>query len=136
MLLWLTVIGTVLSLPTIALALRWDEWTMATFGFGARTIALVDTTVTSPFAELSMIPALTLVAVNAPSGCRATWFALMASLMNVALVAGQLQTKYLNLLFAVDRGSYADLAALTVAAVTIGFIVPVAGILAFGKRAT
>ena len=135
-LLWLTIVGTVLSLPTIALALRWDEWTMATFGFGARTIALVDTTVTSPFAELSMIPALTLVAVNAPSGRRATWFALMASLMNVALVAGQLQTKYLNLLFAVDRGSYADLAALTVAAVTIGFIVPVAGILAFGKRAT
>ena len=135
-LLWLTIVGTVLSLPTIALALRWDEWTMATFGFGARTIALVDTTVTSPFAELSMIPALTLVAVNAPSGRRATWFALMASLMNVALVAGQLQTKYLNLLFAVDRGSYADLAALTVAAVTIGFIVPVAGILAFGRRAT
>ncbi len=67
-LLWLTVIGTVLSLPTIALALRWDEWTMATFGFGARTIALVDTTVTSPFAELSMIPALTLVAINAPVG--------------------------------------------------------------------
>ena len=49
---------------------------------------------------------------------------------------GALQTKYLNLLFEVDRGSYADLAALTVAAVTIGFIVPVAGILAFGKRAT
>ena len=48
-LLWLTVVGTVLSLPTIALALRWDEWTMAMFGFGARTIALVDTTVTSPF---------------------------------------------------------------------------------------
>ena len=135
-LLWLTVIGTVLSLPTIALALRWDEWTMATFGFGARTIALVDTTVTSPFAELSMIPALTLVAINAPSGRRATWFALMASLMNVALVAGQLQTKYLNLLFEVGRGSYTDLAALTIAAVTIGFIVPVAGILAFGKRAT
>jgi MFS family permease len=135
-LLWLTIVGTVLSLPTIALALRWDEWTMQTFGFAARTIALVDTTVTSPFAELSMIPALTLVAINAPSGRRATWFALMASLMNVALVAGQLQTKYLNLLFAVDRGSYADLAALTIAAVTIGFIVPVAGILAFGKRAT
>src|SRR3990170_574757 len=135
-LLWLTVIGTVLSLPTIALALRWDQWTMEMFGFGARTIAFVDTTVTSPFAELSMIPALTLVAVNAPAGRRATWFALMASLMNVALVAGQLQTKYLNLLFEVGRGSYASLAALTIAAVTIGFIVPVAGILAFGKRAT
>jgi hypothetical protein len=135
-LLWLTVIGTVLSLPSIALALRWDQWTMETFGFGARTIAFVDTTITSPFAELSMIPALTIVAINAPAGRRATWFALMASWMNIALVAGALQTKYLNVLFEVGRGSYANLAALTIAAVAIGFIVPVAGILAFGKRAT
>ena len=135
-LLWLTVIGTILSLPSIGLALRVDQWTAANFGFGARTIAFVDTTVTAPFAELSMIPALTIVAINAPAGRRATWFALMASLMNVALVAGALQTKYLNILFEVGRGSYANLAALTIAAVTIGFIVPVAGILAFGKRAT
>jgi surface polysaccharide O-acyltransferase-like enzyme len=135
-LLWLTIVGTILSLPNIALTLRLDQWTESTLGFGARTIALVDTTVTSPFAELSMIPALTLVAINAPAGRRATWFALMASLMNVALVAGALQTKYLNILFEVGRGSYQSLAALTIAAVTIGFIVPVAGILAFGKRAT
>ena len=105
-LLWLTILGTILTLPSLALALRWDEWTEQMFGFGARTIAFVDTTVSSPFVELSMIPALTLVALNAPPGRRATWFALMASLMNVALVAGQLQTKYLNLLFHVDRGSY------------------------------
>jgi hypothetical protein len=135
-LLWLTIIGTVLSLPSIGLALRLDQWTEANFGFGARTIAFVDTTASAPFAELSMIPALTIVAINAPAGRRATWFALMASLMNVALVAGALQTKYLNILFEVGRGSYANLAALTIAAVTIGFIVPVAGILAFGKRAT
>jgi hypothetical protein len=135
-LLWLTIIGTVLSLPSIALALRWDQWTMETFGFGARTIAFVDTTITSPFAELSMIPALTIVAINAPAGRRATWFALMASWMNIALVAGALQTKYLNVLFEAGRGSYTDLAALTIAAVAIGFVVPVAGILAFGKRAT
>jgi MFS family permease len=134
-LLWLTIIGTVLSLPNIALTLRLDQWTDAHFGFGARTIALIDTTTESPFAELSMIPALTLVAINAPAGRRATWFALMASLMNVALVAGQLQTKYLNYLFEVGRSSYANLPALTIAAVTIGFIVPLAGIIAFGKRA-
>jgi hypothetical protein len=135
-LLWLTIIGTILSLPTLALALRWDEWTEQMFGFGARTIAFVDTTVASPFVELSMIPALTLVALNAPPGRRATWFALMASLMNVALVAGQLQTKYLNLLFGVDRGSYANLPELVAAALVIGFFVPVAGVLAFGRRAT
>jgi hypothetical protein len=135
-LLWLTVIGTVLSLPNIALTLRLDEWTQSHLGFGARAIALIDTTTESPFAELSMIPALTLVAINAPAGRRATWFALMASLMNVALVAGQLQTKYLNLWFEVGRDAYSDLAALTIVATIIGFIVPVAGIIAFGKRAT
>jgi len=135
-LLWLTVIGTLLALPNIALTLRFDQWTEAHLGFGARTIAIIDTTTESPFAELSMIPALTIVALNAPEGRRATWFALMASLMNVALVAGQLQTKYLNYWFQVGRGSYAELPALTIAAVAIGFIVPVAGIIAFGKRAT
>ena len=135
-LLWLTVLGTILTLPSLALALRWDEWTEQMFGFGARTIAFVDTTVSSPFVELSMIPALTLVALNAPPGRRATWFALMASLMNVALVAGQLQTKYLNLLFDVDRGSYENLPVLVGAVLLIGFVVPVAGVLAFGRRAT
>ena len=83
-----------------------------------------------------MIPALTLVALNAPSGRRATWFALMASLMNVALVAGQLQTKYLNLLFHVDRGSYQNLPALTAAVLIIGFVVPVFGVIACANALT
>jgi len=83
-----------------------------------------------------MIPALTLVAINAPAGRRATWFALMASLMNLALVAGQLETKYLNWIFEVDRGAYGHLPELTIAAIVIGFVVPLTGILAFGRRAT
>ena len=36
----------------------------------------------------------------------------MASLMNLALVAGQLQTKYLNQVFVVQRGVYDELGAL------------------------
>jgi len=36
----------------------------------------------------------------------------MASLMNLALVAGGIFTKYLNLIFPVDRGDYAHLPAL------------------------
>ena len=94
------------------------------FGFGARTIALINTAAESPFAQLSMIPMLTLVAIHAPAGRRATWFALMASLMNLALVAGQLQTKYLNWIFEVNRGEYADIPMLVVTAVLIAFVVP------------
>ena len=80
------------------------------------------------------IPLLTLVAIYAPAGHRATWFALMASLMNLALQAGALQTKYLNLIFHIERGSYGALPALTVVAMTIGFLLPMAAILILGRR--
>jgi hypothetical protein len=133
-LLWLTIIGAVLSLPTIALVMGVHEWTERTLGFGARSIALIDAAAASPLVQVSMIPLLTLIAVHAPPGHRATWFALMASLMNLALVAGELQTKYLNLIFHVDRGAYGQLLDLTLVATAIGIAVPLAAILAFGKR--
>ena len=104
---WITVLGTLLSLPNLGLIYGLHEWTEATFGFGARAIAIVDAATSSPFAQFSMIPLLTLIAYYAPAGHRATWFALMASLMNLALVAGQLQTKYLNDIYVVGRGQYA-----------------------------
>lgn len=133
-LLWLTIATTILSLPSLGLTLGLADWTQATFGFGARTIAIVDTAASSPFVQLSMIPLLTLCAIYAPEGRRATWFALMASLMNLALVAAALQTKYLNEVFVVARGSYEHLPALLSTAIAIGFVVPVAAILFFGNR--
>ena len=80
------------------------------------------------------MPLLTLVAYYAPPGHRATWFALMASLMNLALVAGQLQTKYLNDIFVVGRGQYGDLGPLLIAAIIIGFVLPIGTILLLGRR--
>jgi hypothetical protein len=81
-----------------------------------------------------MIPLLALVAYYAPAGHRATWFALMASLMNMALVAGQLQTKYLNQIFVVERGAYGELGALLITAIALGLVIPVAAIALFGRR--
>ena len=104
------------------------------FGFGARTIAIVDAATASPFAQLSMVPLLTLIAYFAPEGQRATWFALMASLMNLALTAGALETKYLNEIFPVDRGQYAELRPLYMWVVAIGFTLPIAAIVLFGRR--
>ena len=135
-LLWLTIVGTVLSAPNLVLVYGLHEWTEQAWGIGARTIALLDTTVESPFAQLSMIPMLTLVAIHAPEGRRATWFALMASFMNLALVAGQLQTKYFNLTFEVTRGSYEMLGPLIVTVIAIGFILPITAIILFGRRVT
>jgi hypothetical protein len=131
---WIAVASTVLSIPNIGLVYGLHEWTEATFGFGARTIALIDAAAASPFAQLSMIPLLTLIAYYAPPGRRATWFALMASLMNLALVAAQLQTKYLNDVFVVGRGQYGELGPLLITAVALGFIIPITAIVLFGRQ--
>jgi hypothetical protein len=131
---WIAVAGTLLSLPNIGLVYGLHEWTEANLGFGARTIAIIDAATASPFAQLSMIPLLTLVAYYAPAGHRATWFALMASLMNLALVAGQLQTRYLNEIFVVQRGDYGELGPLLISVVALGFILPVAVIMLFGRQ--
>jgi hypothetical protein len=131
---WITVASTSLSLPSIGLVYGLHEWTEANFGFGARSIAFVDTVAASPFAQLSMIPLLTLIAYYAPAGHRATWFALMASLMNLALVAGQLQTKLFNEIFVVDRGHYDALGPLLITVIGIGFILPIAAIVLCGRR--
>lgn len=132
---WIAVLSTLLSFPNIGLIYGLHQWTEAVFGFGARGIALVDAAAASPFAQLSMIPLLTLIAYYAPPGHRATWFALMASLMNLALVASQLQTKYLNNVFVVGRGQYTELGPLLIWAVALGFIIPVVAIALFGRRA-
>ena len=131
---WITVITAVLALPILGLYFGLHEWTQAQFGFGARTIALVDTALESPFSQLSMIPMLTLIAIYAPAGKRATWFALMASLMNLALVAGGLFTKYLNMTFVVERQQYDELGLLMIIVTAIGFSIPVAAIVLLGKK--
>jgi hypothetical protein len=95
----------------------------------------VDSAAAGPFAQLGMVPLLTLVAYHAPPGRQATWFALMASLMNLALVAGSLQTKYLNMIFTVGRGAYDELGGLLIVATLIGLAVPLLALALFRPRA-
>lgn len=124
---WLTVITSVLAIPIIGLYFGLHEW----IGVSAQTIALIDTAIESPFAQLSMIPMLTLIAIHAPKGNAATWFALMASLMNLALTAGGLLTKYLNMIFVIERGSYAALGGLMITVWVAGFVLPILAIFLF-----
>lgn len=133
-LLWITILGTLLALPSLALVLRLDLVTERLIGVGAHGIALIDAAAVSPLVHLSIIPLLTLIAVYAPSGHRATWFALMASLMNLALTAGALGTKYLNLVFHVNRGEYGSLPWLVLAAIAISLVLPLSAIAVFGRR--
>lgn len=133
-LLWITILSTILGLPLLLLVFQWYETTERLFGIGAHGIALFETVALSPFAQLSMVPLLTLVAIYAPAGHRATWFALMASLLNLALSASALFTKYLNMIFHVSRDSFENLPALVVTAMVVGFVVPVVTIWLFGRR--
>lgn len=129
----LTIVGFVLFLPYIGMKYGLHHWTEAHLGFGARTIAIFDTSLSAPFGQLSMIPMLTLVAIHAPPARRATWFALMASLMNLALSAAGLFTKYLNQVFHVSRGHYDALGPLMITVNLIGLVVPLVVIALAGK---
>jgi hypothetical protein len=103
-LIFLTIMGTLLSLPIVAM--YYDVHTL--LGIEARTVVLVDTALASPFDYIAQVLMLTLVAIYAPEGKKGTWFALMASLMNIALSAGGLLTKYLNKIFVVSREVVSD----------------------------
>ena len=101
----LTVAAGLLSLPNIGLYYGLHEWT-AEWSAGvvdARFIAILDTALESPLAQISMIPMLAWIAKNAPAHLKATFFAVMASFTNLALSASSLGTKYLNEIFIVTR---------------------------------
>lgn len=117
-LLWVVVAGTVLYLPSIGLFYGANEW----LGMSARTFAFIDTTISAPLAQLTMVPMLVLIAKSAPPGAEATMFAIMASLMNLALSAGELFTRYLNAFFYVTQQNYSNLGILMITAGIIGLL--------------
>ena len=129
---WLAMLGALLALPTIGMLFGLHRWTEAHLGFGARSIGLVDTALSAPLAQLGMIPVLTLIAVHAPPGRQATWFALVASLMNLALQAGNILSRGLNAAFPVARGDYAELPALVIAATLVGLALALGAIVLLG----
>jgi uncharacterized membrane protein len=99
------------------------------FGFGARTIALIDTMADSPLGQVAMVPMLAWIAREAPQELKATYFAVMAAFTNLALSAASLGTNYMNQIFIVERGSYDELGQLMIAVNLIGLIIPIATVL-------
>jgi len=115
---WVIVAGTVLYLPNIGLFYGLHTW----LGISAHTLAFIDTTISAPLAQLTMVPMLVLIAKTAPRGGEATMFAIMASLMNLALSASQLFTQYLNTAFAVTQQDYSNLGRLMIVVGAIGLV--------------
>ena len=102
---FLTVVSMVLSLPIVGMYYGFHEWTAAHTGgvVDARFIAVVDTALESPLGQVAMIPMLAWIANSAPAQLKATFFAVMASFTNLALSASQLGTKYVNRIFTITR---------------------------------
>jgi len=135
---FLTIAGTILSLPTLGMYHGLHVWTAAMTGgvVDARFIAVIDTALESPLGQIAMIPMLAWIANSAPEHLKATFFAVMASFTNLALSASQLGTKYLNELFTVSRevkdvtgtikvpADYSELGWLLVTVMVIGFVLP------------
>ncbi|PPD49776.1 MAG: hypothetical protein CTY16_03255 [Methylobacter sp.] len=144
----LTVALTVLYLPNIALFYGLHEWTQAHTGgvVDARFIALVDTAMESPLGQVAMIPMLAWIANSAPARLKATYFAVMAAFVNLALSLSQLLTKMLNQWFVITRevkdatgavtvsADYSDLGGLLFCVMLLGLALPLLAILV-SKRA-
>ena len=114
----LTIVLAVLYLPNIALFYGVQEWTQAHTGgvVDARFIALIDTALESPLGQIAMIPMLAWIANSAPERLKATYFAVMAAFVNLALSLSQLLTKALNQYFLITREVKAASGAVTVSA--------------------
>jgi len=141
---FLTVIGTVLTLPVVSMFYGLHEWTASMTGgvVDARFIALIDTALESPLGQISMIPMLVWIANSAPANLKATFFAVMASFTNLALSLSQLGTKYMNDIYVVTRevhaqtsgaihipADYRQLGSLLIVQLLLGLALPFAAIL-------
>jgi hypothetical protein len=115
---WVVVAGTILYLPSIGLFYGANEW----LGMSPRMFAFIDTTISAPLAQLTMVPMLVLIAKSAKPGAEATTFAIMASLMNLALSASELFTGYLNNAFAVTQQNYPNLGLLMITVGAVGLL--------------
>jgi len=115
---WVVLAGAVLYLPNIGLFYGLHT----RLGVTARTLAFIDTTISAPLGQLTMVPMLVLIARTAPRGAEATMFAIMASLMNLALSASELFSRYLNTAYAVTQHDYSNLGRLMITVLVIGLL--------------
>ncbi len=131
---FLAVYSAFMMLPFIGMFYGLHEWTEAHLGFGARTIAIIDTMADAPMGQVAMIPMLAWIAKEAPADQKATYFAVMAAFTNLALSASHLGTRYLNQLFVIERGAYAALGHLMITVALVVLLVPVLAVALFRPR--
>jgi hypothetical protein len=122
---FLSIYNAVMGLPFIGMFYGIQEWTQEHFGFGAHTIALIDTMADSPMGQVAMIPMLAWIAREAPREQKATYFAVLAAFTNLALSASNLATQAVNEVFVVRRGQYGEVGILLITVALANLFVPV-----------
>ena len=122
---FLSLYSAVMMLPFIGMFYGLHDWTRATFGFGARTIAVIDTMADSPLGQVAMVPMLAWIAREAPKNQKATYFAVMAAFTNLALSASNLATESINKIFVIERGQYDELGMLMITVTILSLILPI-----------
>ena len=135
----LSIFSAVLYTPSLFMYYELHYYTsMMTNGLvDAKFIAILNTAVESPLAQVAMIPMLAWIAKNAPSKYKATFFAVFASFTNIALSARELLTSYLNKIFIISRevvdeqsneiivkANYNDLDNLLISLIIITLVIP------------
>jgi len=125
---FLSVYGALMMIPFISMYYGLHEWTEARFGFGARTIAMVDTMADSPLGQVAMIPMLAWIAKEAPKK--------MAAFTNLALSASQLGTKYLNKVFMIERSRYDELGVLMITVALVSLLLPIMTVILINSART
>jgi hypothetical protein len=128
---FLSIYSAFMMLPFIGMYYGLHEWTAAHLGFGARTIAIIDTMADAPMGQVAMIPMLAWIAKEAPASQKATYFAVMAAFTNLALSASHLATGYLNQIFVIERGQYSQLGHLLIVVALLALAVPIATVAIF-----
>lgn len=127
-LLTVTILAFILSLPELGLFFNVVPIEFSKIAF-LGTVAL-----DAPLTGISMVILGILVAKFAPSSGRATYMAVSASFMNLALMYGDYISKGLNEVFVVSRGDYTQYGKLLASTIVLGTILSIIGIILVRKN--
>lgn len=127
-LLTVTILAFLLSLPELGVFYNYISPEYAKLAF------LGTTALDAPLTSISMVILGILIARFAPRSGRATYMAVSASFMNLALMYSDFISKRLNEVFIVSRGEYSQYGKLLASTIVLGTILSIIGIILVRKK--
>lgn len=94
----------------------------------AKSVVLGSVILDAPLGGISMVVLGIVIANYAPRTGRATYMSVLASFMNLALMGGDLVSKWLNKIYVVEQGEYSQYGNLLLACIIIGLVLSLVGV--------